>query len=201
MKNFLELLKESEFLKKVALLLITAALTGVLVPQIAGYLSETRYREQKVFEAKLQRQHDILSAQSELLKNLSKLVWEIQLMNINVSFYKMNGNETGYRIAVEKYQSKSAEILGQIRAELSASRRLVSPLMQQRLSKLYFETLLPIDANLEELIQKGVKVKHTEWQKQHDASFGDAQKQIDDVLTELAVELELAAPAASAKGT
>jgi hypothetical protein len=199
LRRVVELLKTPAFLEKVVLLLITAALTGVLVPAIAGWLSEARFREQKVFEAELQRQRDILSAQSELLKSLSKLSWEFQLMNIDVSFYKLNKNKIAYSRAVEKYQSKAGEILGLIRAEMSTSRRLVSPFMQQKLSKLYFETLLPIDASIEQLIQKG-DAKQAEWNRQHNASFVDAQKQIDDVLTELAVELKLAAPASRAKG-
>lgn len=104
-------------------------------------------------------------------------------------------------MAVTKYQGKSAEILGQIRAELSASRRLVSPLMHQRLSKLYFEVLLPIDESLERLVQKGPRAQESEWLRQHDSSFQAAQKQIDDVLAELAAELKLTAPAVHSKGT
>ena len=153
MKQIFELLRAPSFLEKLVILLITAALTGVLVPVVSGWVSEARFREQKVFEAELQRQREIVAAQAELLKSLSALLWEFQLLNIDVSFYKVNGNEVGYRMAVTKYQSKATAILGQIRAELSASRRLLSPLMHQRLSKLYFETLLQVDASLERLVQ------------------------------------------------
>jgi len=73
--------------------------------------------------------------------------------------------------------------------------------MHQRLSKLYFETLLPIDSNLELLIQGGSSVSKSEWRRQHDNSFNSAQKQIDEVLTELAIELKLVASVANAKGT
>lgn len=96
MRQLFEVLRAPAFLEKLVLLLITAALTGVLVPVVSGWLSEARFREQKVFEAELQRQRDIVSAQSDLLKRLSALLWEFQLMNIDVSFYKINGNEGGY---------------------------------------------------------------------------------------------------------
>ena len=55
------------FLEKVLLLLLTGVLTGLLVPEVAARVAESRYRRQKVFEAELQRQTNILSAQAELL--------------------------------------------------------------------------------------------------------------------------------------
>lgn len=137
----------------------------------------------------------MLSAQSELLKNLSKLLWQFELLNIDVSFYKSNGNETAYRKAAEKYQNESAGLLGGIRAELSTSRRLVSPGMC--LEKLYCETLLQIDRRLEWLIRNDNESLRDKWLQQHDASFNIAQKQIDHVLNDLASELQLSAPAAT----
>lgn len=200
LRQLLDLLKNPAFLEKLTLLLVTAALTGFMIPQLAARLADARYREQKVFEAELQRQKDILSAQSELLKRLAKLLWEFQLLNIDVSFYKTNGNEDGFRKALEKYQNNAAELLGQIRAELSTSRRLASPIMQQKLLKLYFGTLLKIDARLEQLVAQGSNSSQQEWREQHDASFGAAQEEIDEVLTELAIEFRLTAPAVNNKG-
>src|SRR5882724_8608724 len=165
--KLLKTLKDDELFQKVLLLLIAAALTGILAPEIAGRLSEKRSREEKKFEADLQRQRDILSAQSDLLRNLSKLAWEFQLLNIDVSFYKTNGNEIAYRNAVPAYQQRSAVLLGQIRAEVSTARRLVSRPMQKKLSELYFDTLLPVDSGLERLIQKGDEAEVSEWRRQH----------------------------------
>ena len=50
---------------------------------------------------------------------------------------------------------------------------------------------MQIDASLELLIKKGMDVPITVWNRQYDAWFGTAQKQIDDILTELAVEFKL----------
>ena len=123
------------------------------------------------------------------------MLWEFQLLNIDVSFNKLNGSEDSYQRSREKYQSRVAELLGQIRVELSASKRLVSPAIQERLSELYFGTLLRIDGTLEQLIERGVDAQSQDWEAQHDASFYTAQKEIDKVLTDLAVELQLTAQA------
>jgi len=183
--------KRNAFFEKVALLLITGALTGILIPYIDGRLSESRFRDQKIFEAELQRQHDVLAAQTELLRNLSKLAWDFALLNINVSFYKINGDDASYAAAVDKYQSKSGDILGQFRTELSVARRLVSPEMHGSLDELYKYELLRIDSTLEQLIVKGDDATGEDWSEQHRTAFSKTQNQIDDVLMQLALELQL----------
>ena len=196
MKVILQLLKTPAFLEKLLLLLATALLSGLLVPEISARLADTRNKQQKLFEADIQRQRDIISAQSELLKNLAKQLWEFQLSNINVSFYKTSGNETAFEAAAAKYQARSGELLGQIRAELSNARRLTSPAMHDRLTQLYFKTILPVDSGVEALIARGPAATRDDWLQQHTTSFGTAQKAIDDVLRDLAVEFNLAAPLA-----
>jgi hypothetical protein len=96
------------------------------------------------------------------------------------------------------YQDRAAKILGQIRTDLSKAKRLIAPAMQEKLTALYFETLLPIDGSLELLIHRGTAARKNEWRKQHNNSFVEAQNQIDSFLTELAIELKLAASTALA---
>ncbi len=195
-KEILQQLKTPAFIEKLLLLLATAVLSGLLVPEISSRLADTRNKQQKLFEADIQRQRDIISAQSELLKNLAKQLWEFQLSNINVSFYRISGNEAAFGTAAAKYQARSGELLGQIRAELSNARRLTSPAMHDRLTQLYFQTILPADSGVEALIARGPAATRDEWLQQHKTSFETAQKAIDDVLKDLAVEFDLAAPLA-----
>ena len=48
------------------------------------------------------------------------------------------------------------------------------------------------------LIHRGTAARKNEWRKQHNNSFVEAQNRIDSFLTELAIELKLAAPTALA---
>ena len=59
------------------------------MPQLAAALAERRHRKQKLFEAELTRQRDVLASQSELLRGMSKIAWRYQLLNIAVSFYRL----------------------------------------------------------------------------------------------------------------
>ena len=191
MHKILDALWSPEFIRTVVVLAITAGLTGFLVPQVAAALAERRHRKQKLFEAELTRQRDILASQSELLRSMSKIAWRFQLLNIAVSFYRLLGDSKNYALASEKYQAEAADLLGQFRSELSTSRRLVSPSMHEKLRALYFSTMLPIDASLEQLIRKNDSAQTEKWQEQHKRSFEDAQSAIEEALSELAFELQL----------
>jgi hypothetical protein len=194
-----------DFIRGVALLLLTGVLTGFLVPQIVAHLAERRHRKQKLFEAELIRQRDVLAAQSDLLSSLSKAVWRFQLLNINVSFCRLNASQGNYERARDRYQSESADLLGQLRAELSSARRLVAQPTYEKLRRLYFDTLLMVDANLESLIRDSSESTPEEWEhlwkeqwiKQHRTAFEDAQTEIEGVLGDLARELRLSAPGAT----
>jgi hypothetical protein len=102
--------------------------------------------------------------------------------------------------AVERYQLEAAELLGQIRAEISMGRRLVSASMYQSMHGLYYDTLLQVDASLEYLIGVGPKATDKDWRAQHTKSFDLAQTAIENVLIDLAHELQLTAPVATGGG-
>jgi hypothetical protein len=148
MTRFVELLKSS-LAEKLILLLAAAGVTGLLVPEISSQLSEQRFREQKIFEAELQRQRDVLSAQSGLLRELSKLLWEFILNNIGVSYYSQWEDLSQYDKAVAKYHDRTGDIVGQIRAQMSVARPLVKDHTYKKLEQLYFETILLTDLTLE----------------------------------------------------
>jgi len=60
LRTIIEAIKTPAFIEKILLLLVTAILTGILVPEISAQLSEAHYRDQKLFEAELQRQKDVI---------------------------------------------------------------------------------------------------------------------------------------------
>jgi uncharacterized protein YukE len=121
---------------------------------------------------------------------MSKIAWRFQLLNIAVSFYRLLDDDKNYAVACQKYQAEAADLLEQFRAELSTSRRLVSPSMHDKLRDLYFDTILSIDASLERLIRENNSARE-KWEEQHKRSFEDAQSAIEKALSELAIELQL----------
>ena len=72
MQKIVDALWSPEFIRTVVILLVTGGLTGFLVPQLAAALAERRHRKQKLFEAELTRQRDVLASQSELLRSTNQ---------------------------------------------------------------------------------------------------------------------------------
>lgn len=196
MGHFWSAIASADFIRSLTLLLVTSGVAGLLVPQIVAILADRRHRGQKIFEAELARQRDVLQAQSELLKAFSACAWRWQLLNINVSFCRLEAEEPRYKKAAELYEAEVPAMLGQLRAEISAARRLVSPAMHERLKTYYYDTLLRVDAQLSALIRQDETATRKDWRTQHHNSFHDAQDQLEKVLGELAVELDLTAPRA-----
>jgi hypothetical protein len=111
------------FTQNVALVAITAGLTGLLVPTVKAIMDQRHFKEQKRYEAELARQSSIIAAQVALLEK-----------------------------AVEDYEDKSGSRFGHMQAEFSKARRLVSADRYDELQALY-STFLELDVSLLRLQQ------------------------------------------------
>ncbi|WP_299679710.1 hypothetical protein [uncultured Dokdonia sp.] len=182
-----------KFIENVLSLVLTAILTGILVPLLFRWIDHRRNREQKIFEATLSRQNKIIDSQVKLLEDLSCLLWEYQLLFINVPYFKQFSKRDLYIAAVKEYIENSGEILGNIRAEISKSIRLVSPTSHQQLKDMYYKDLLPIDLELNQLIDQDTKdKKHAkDWENLQIYVRDDVAKKVDEIIDYLANELQL----------
>jgi len=73
MQKIVDALWSPEFIRTVVILLVTGGLTGFLVPQLAAALAEQRHRKQKLFEAELTRQRDVLASRPNFCEACQKL--------------------------------------------------------------------------------------------------------------------------------
>jgi hypothetical protein len=180
------------FNQNVALIVITAGLTGLLVPTVKAFMDQRHFRRQKDYETELARETAVLDAQVKLLEDLSDVLWEYVLSLIAVSYYKCNGNEQRFGKALDAYEEMSGSRLGRMQAEFSKARRLVSPDRWRELQDLY-GTFLKLDLRIGELRSSD---DASAWSSQHHAAFG-VQGQISDVLAHVASELQLLGAQAS----
>jgi hypothetical protein len=137
-----------DFLEKVTLLFLTAGLSGFFIPYVLKQIDERKLKEQKIidarrleeqkefdarklqkqkeFEANLIRENNVLEAQIKFLENLSAALWNLQLLSLAVSYYKVHPNQERYEIALKDYDEKSWELFKDVRCEISKAARLVS---------------------------------------------------------------------------
>ncbi len=73
MKRIRAVLRSKSVLEKVVLLVITAGLTGILIPSITALIEHRANTEQKRLEAELARQHEVIAAQVKFLQTISDL--------------------------------------------------------------------------------------------------------------------------------
>ena len=182
-----------EFIENTILLLLTAGLTGFLVPLLFRRIDQRKHAQQKIFEADLARQAKIIEAQVKLIEDLAQLLWEFQLRLIAVPYYRQFEGRDLYTPALKAYEEVSGNLLGQIRAEISKALRLTPRSMYQRLKKFYHEHLLGLDLTVSDLAQKeaagdDMSEKWLELQKFAVYELSDI---VDKLIDDLANELDL----------
>jgi hypothetical protein len=193
-----------DFREKVILLLLTAFITGLLAPLILKIVDEMkarkqketddrRLREQKLYEAALLRQNKIIDAQVQLLENLASLIWEYQLLAIEVSYFDPIEQRDLYSDAAKEYDEKTGAIFAKIRAEISKALYLTSTETYDELKSLYYDELLLLDTKLYRLMreQNASEMKISDWAKFNNETVFLLGEKIDLTLDNLAQELRL----------
>jgi len=187
MKKALETIGTQSFIEKVLLLLATAALSGFLIPVVTENIEHNRLKEQRIFEAELARQNEVIKAQVQLLETLASLLWEYQLLAIDVSYYQPLKDQSTYLNAVKKYDEESGPVLGKIRAEISKSLRLTSHETYEQLKDMYYSKIIGVDVRLRSLIE-GHKL---DWASFNRYTVYELSEEVDNVLNDLAIEVNL----------
>lgn len=201
-----------EFLEKAILLLLTAGLSGFFIPYTLKQIDERKLREQKnidarrlqeqkefdalklqeqkKFDADLIRQNQLLEAQAELLDTLSRLLWELQLLALAVSYYKVHPDQEKHEDAFKEYDEKSWILFTKIRCEISKATRLASKKKYDALMFFFDEQLIE---NMDEKLMKLIKnnALPEDWKKYYDWVIKDLPQKIDNIVTSLAEELKL----------
>lgn len=177
----------SPFVEKVVMLLITAGLTGFLIPVVTQNISSNQLQEQRLFETELARESAIIEAQIALIDKLSDLLWEYQLLAIEVTYYQPHEDQNNYIAAVSMYDEKAGELLGKIRAEISKSLRLTSLDTYERLIALYYHDLIELDVNLRMLIEG----QSDDWLGLNQYAVDELSVNVDNVINNLAMQTNL----------
>jgi hypothetical protein len=183
------------FIENTIMLVLAAGLTGVLVPLLFRFVDERRNMEQKEFEAELSRQNKIIDSQVNLLESLSNLLWEYQLLLIEVPYYRQFPERDLHAAALKAYEKDAGKLLSKIRAEISKALRLTPHSIFEDLKRLYYNKLLPLDLKVSQLAASDARSegKTSEWHKLNHYAVYELSEIVDDIIDKLASELKLKA--------
>ena len=121
--------RQRQFLEKVSLLVVGAALTGIIVPVVKFRMDQTRFEQQKIFEAGLAREAELVRREAQFLRDLVNPVWQFQLLALQISYD--SHSEEKYQAALASYDEQTWQHLKKIRALVGGARWFTSDLCIQ----------------------------------------------------------------------
>jgi len=180
----IQALKSQTFIEAVLVLLVTALLTGLLVPIMKAKMDDKKGRQTKILES-----------QAKLLDDLTDVLWEFRKLAAEVAYYRKEGRQDGYQKAFVTYDQEGWGVLAQYLSLVSKSRRIAPASIHGELLDLY-EELTSIDGKLEGLAQsEQAGSLDSSLDERWRELFGDLYRgftnRIEDILGRLADELRL----------
>jgi hypothetical protein len=92
------------------LLVVTAGLTGVLVPALKGILDYMKEQRQR----KIARQREVLESQAKLLERLAELLWRYWKLALEVAYYGKQTSEWDGNIIRTRERNTTANCRGKL---------------------------------------------------------------------------------------
>lgn len=148
-----------EIFEKVLVLLITAIITGFLIPFIVSEIQRIKSRNEVV-----------LKAQNTLLEDVSKTILTYQTMLAEISWFGTSeaDNKEMHQKAFKRYSKHSADLLIQWRLQIGRSRYLASREISNKLLELQMRMFKEQDLPMWKLIRQGGTPE--QWRAIHDVN-------------------------------
>jgi hypothetical protein len=187
MDTVLDVLASASFLEKVLLLVVGAALTGIIVPVVKFRMDQSRFEQQKTFEAELARQAEIGKARAQFLRDLVDPVWQFQLLALQVSYDNQSGER--FEAALAGYDEQSWQHLKRIRAIVGGARWFTSESAYQALTEFVDGWLIhEVDMELMKRRRAGGKAG---WTQFNQWLYAESRRRTDALLVILAKDFGL----------
>ena len=151
-------LRTPSFVEKAALLLLTALLSGLLVPVVSRVMEE--YREKN---AALSR------ARTKLFKEMSEILLTYETLALDASFFgtKDAKNPELQRKAFERYSERTVDLVARWRVQTARAQTLTSPKVAAMFDEFLLSSIFPQQDSPMNLMWKDCNVDCTTWDQQH----------------------------------
>ena len=84
----------SSFVQSVAILLLTALVTGLAVPRVKARMDMSYFAKQKEHEARIARQASLIEEQAKFLKDFVELLWKLHYAMLQVTYARADFQAT-----------------------------------------------------------------------------------------------------------
>ena len=125
------------FVEKIILLVITAILTGILVPVIKARIDKNTSDSKKLLEESLKRQVQVMDARATSIKELASLLWQYYSLAKRVAYAGANELKDELQVAFQKYESDGWDVVDKTRSMIGGMRWLLTKDAHIQLVSLY----------------------------------------------------------------
>jgi len=188
----LDVLTSTSFVEKVLLVVIGGVLTGILVPFVKSRMDRTRFEQEKIFEADLARQAEIVKARADFLRDFVDPVWQFQLLALQISYDSTSKKKL--EAALANYDEQSWLHLKRIRAIAGGARWFTSDYGYEAVTKFVDGWLLQEVDTKVMLLRQSDKA---DWAEFNLWLYAKSRENTDSLLLLLAKEFCLDAGSAS----
>ena len=167
------------FLQNLTLLLVTAFLSGLIIPYLAEKNQKTNARNEIV-----------LQSQNKLLEDISKTLLTLESLLGDISWYGSStvNNPQMQQKAYERYAEKSAELLADLKTQALKAKILAPAEISEKIYKMEDQSLDSQDTRTHKLyVDKGTAA---DWDKVHDTNFRMITE-VENLLTQMAIDMKL----------
>jgi hypothetical protein len=182
--NLIGVLMSSSFLEKILLLLVTAMLSGIIIPVIA-----TRIQ-------RLNTMSDLqLEAEKRLFDDFTRVVIKYETLILDVSYYGQPGMENPrlQQLALNKYFDQSTDLLADWRVQAVRANQLCGPAVAQKITK--FQALMFEKQDMPMMKLSSDSTKNSqEWGRLHKLNI-EMYEKAEQLVIELAKDIRISSNA------
>ena len=169
--------KTSAFWEKIALLLATALLSGLVIPLIVKATDESRARRAAVSQA-----------QEQLFRDASETMLTFQTLVLDVSWFGTPGarDEDSQRRVYAKYNDRAADLVARWRTQVARARTLTSSSVSEKLQVMLEQFFKRQDSPTAAMwAQCGVKCDWTAQHKKNEEGLTLANQFVEELARDL----------------
>jgi len=171
------------FLEKVLLLLITALISGLLVPFTANNIQSVKAKNEL-----------ILQSQSKLLEDVAYNLMSYETLALDVSWYRSSSkiaDDAMYQKAYERYSERMADLLVHSRINIIKAKNLASEVISKKLNDFQMKIFQEQDMPINMLYRNHGSIG--EWSAMHMVNER-MLKEANNLISELTVDLKITRP-------
>jgi flagellar basal body-associated protein FliL len=182
----------NDFLGKLILLLVTAAISGAVIPYYLKQTELRRVEQGKTADAEKARQGKVIEAQSTLIDDVTSALWKWRYIYMKITYYGDGHDESRYAAASEAYDQEIWDALSLYRYQVTRARRLVSETAYRQLVDFYHE-MTRMDNELSVIVKEHDAIRKESLSALNGRIYTETTPKIDELVHWIAVEAHLTA--------